>query len=336
MKLRIFLLFSVLLPFIEPCVATRPLREIVLEALINSFAVPISTGELLQKIQRLSDDYEAKIFDNLQRLSDALMEDLLAFLQKDALSLQEIRTKIVACGYKNPFSQRRHKDIFCFYHLSRYSFDEIQTELTAPANTSEPKFRHLSAKTLEVFLEAEPLFQGYITACAKIFDVTDEVGKILNKSIRYFYRNKKSEMLYDEPYKDPWHLAATASNGSWSTVVYSILPSPEEVQQTGKQKQKDLMQPVKMQPVKFHQENAEKFICSVIKDFNKRVDQSTADDAVLKESVKQQFRDNCIEYLLRGVYAFYETPSPERDNLVNDILEYAGKIPDDSEPQPLE
>ena len=335
MKLRIFLLFSVLLPFIEPCVATRPLREIVFEDLINSFAVPISEEGLLKKIRQISDGYEAKILDNLQRLSVASMRDLLAFLQKDALSLQEIRTKIDMGGYKNPLSQRRHEDIFCFYHFSRYSFDEIKTELTAPTNTSEPKFRHLSEKTLKVFLEAEPLFQRYITACANIFDVTDEIEKILNKSIRYFYRNKKSEMLYDEPYKDPWHLAATASNGSWSTIVYSILPPPEEVQQTGKQKQKDLMQPVKMQPVKFHQENAEKFIYSVIKDFNKRVDQSTANDAVLKESVKQQFRSNFIEYLLRGVYAFYKTPSPERDNLVNDILEYAGKIPDDSEPQPL-
>ena len=74
------------------------------------------------------------------------------------------------------------------------------------------------------------------------------------------------------------------------------------------------------------------FIDSVTTDFNKCIDGSTVNDVDLKKNIKQQFRDNCIEYLLRGVYAFYKTPSPERDNLVNDILEYAGKIPDDSEP----
>ena len=319
MKLSIFLLFSVLLPFIEPCVATRPLREIVLENLINSFAIEIQSEELPEKIRQISDGYEAKILGNLHELAAALMRDLLAFLQKDTLSLEEIRTKIDMGGYKNPLSQRRHEDIFCFYHFSRYSFDEIKTELTAPANTSEPKFRHLSAKTLEVFLKAELLFQGYITACitacANIFDVTDEIEKILNKSIRYFYRNKKSEMLYDEPYKDPWHLAAQASDGSWSTVLYSVM-EPNQTQ--------------------FSPKGMKNFIDSATTDFNKCIDGSTADDAVLKESVKQQFRGNFIEYLLRGVYAFYETPSPERDNLVNDILEYARKTSDDSALQPLE
>ena len=153
-------------------------------------------------------------------------------------------------------------------------------------------------------------------------------------------------MLYDEPYKDPWYFAAEASNGSWSTLVYLILPSPkssddaDNEQQTEELKTQGLKveetQPVFEKPVEFYQENAKKFICSVTESFNKLIDKSTACDAGLKESVKQQFRDNCIEYLLRGVYAFYETPSPERDNLVDDILKYAGKMSDGSEPQPSE
>ena len=153
-------------------------------------------------------------------------------------------------------------------------------------------------------------------------------------------------MLYNDLYKDPWYFAATASDGSWSTVVYAILPSlrssddADNEQQTEELKTQELKveetQPVFEKPVEFHQENVKKFICSVTESFNKLIDKSTAYDAGLKESVKQQFRDNCVEYLLRGVYAFYETPSPERDNLVDDILKYAGKMSDGSEPQPSE
>jgi hypothetical protein len=304
----------VLLPFIEPCVATRPLREIVFEDLINSFAVPISEEGLLKKIRKISNEYEAKILGNLHELAAALMRDLLAFLQKDALSLEEIQTKIDTGGYENPFGQRRHEDIFCFYHLSRYSFDEIQTELTNPPDPSKPNFRHLSDTTLKIFREAESLFQEYVQACAKIFNVTDGIAEIVRTGIRSWYALKKSDILANELHKDPWYLAAQASDGSWSTVLYSVMV-PHTTQ--------------------FSSKKTEDFINSATTDFNKCIDGSTADDAVLKESVKQQFRGNFIEYLLRGVYAFYKTPSPERDNLVNDILEYAGKIPDDSEPQPL-
>ena len=328
-----------LLPFIEPCLATRPLWEIVCNDLCRNVAFPAPSEQLLQEIRAYSDDCEAKIAKNLQRLSVALMEDLLAFLQKDAWSLDGMRAKITAGSYRNSENKRRPEDVLHFYNISRYSFDEIKNNLIQLTDTSGQKFRHLSAKTLEVFLEAEPLFQEYITACAKIFDVTDEIGKILNKSIRYFYRNKKSEMLYNDPYKDPWYLAANASNGFWSRVVYSILPPPKEARQTEGPKTQELrvekMQPVFEQPVEFDQENAEKFIRSAIKDFNKYVDKSTADNADLKESIKQQFRDNYIEYLLRGVYARYETPSRKRDELVNNIFKHAGKMPDRSEPRPL-
>lgn len=182
--MRIFLLFSVLLPFIEPCLATRPLREIVLKDLINNFAVSISSEELLQKIQKLSNDYEAKILGNLHELADALMRDLLVFLKKDALSLEGIRTKIGTGGYGIPSEQRRCGDIFCFYNLSRWSFDKIQCELTNPPDASKPNFRHLSDTTLKIFRKAEFLFQEYAQACAKIFNVTDEIAEILRTGIR--------------------------------------------------------------------------------------------------------------------------------------------------------
>lgn len=146
-------------------------------------------------------------------------------------------------------------------------------------------------------------------------------------------------MLYNDPYKDPWYLAADASNDSWSRIVYSILPPPKEARQIEGPKTQELrvekMQPVFEQPVEFDQENAEKFIRSAIKDFNKYVDKSTADNANLKESIKQQFRDNCIEYLLRGVYAYYNFSSSERNKLVNNILKYAIETSDRSESRPL-
>ena len=223
MRLKIFLLSSVLLPFIEPCSATRPLREIVLTDLYNNFAIPIQSEKLLRKVLRLSDDYEAKILDNLQRLSVASMRDLLAFLKKDALSLEEILTKINTGGYQNPSGQERRKDTCCFYELSRWSFDEISRKLPKqPTDTSEQNFRHLSVTTVEVFREAELLFNEYVQACAEIFGITDEIGRIVRNGIRSFYNLKKSEMLYNELHNDPWYLGAAASNGSWSTVVHSI------------------------------------------------------------------------------------------------------------------
>ena len=158
MKLIVFLLFSILLPFVEPCSATPPLREIVLEALISNFAVSISEEKLLQKIQELSDDYEAKIVKNLQRLSNALIQDLLDLLKKDALSLDKIRAKIVAGGYQDFKKNETFGKGFCFYRFSRFDFSEIQSELMAPANASKPEFRHLSKTTLTVFREASPCF----------------------------------------------------------------------------------------------------------------------------------------------------------------------------------
>lgn len=89
MKLRIQPLFSVLLLFISPCCATRPLREIVHNDLYRNVAFPVPSEDLLQKIQACSDDYEAKILDNLQRLSVASMRDLLAFLKKMRFRLRE-------------------------------------------------------------------------------------------------------------------------------------------------------------------------------------------------------------------------------------------------------
>lgn len=214
MKLRIFLLFSMLLSFIAPCSATRPLREIVLKDLINNFAVSISSEELLQKIQKLSNDYEDKILKNLHKLAVALMRDLLTFLEKDALSFEEIRTEIDTGGYGNPSGQRRRGDIFGFYNLSRWSFDKIQCELTNPPDASKSNFRHLSDTTLTVFRKAEPLFQGYVQACAKIFDITDEIAEIVRTGIRSWYDLKKSDILANELHKDPWYLAAQASGGS--------------------------------------------------------------------------------------------------------------------------
>lgn len=146
-------------------------------------------------------------------------------------------------------------------------------------------------------------------------------------------------MLYNELHNDPWYLAAQASDGSWSTVVHSVL-SPPEKQRTKESKTEELkaeefkaeqIKPVIRQRVEFNQERAEKFIGSVTENFNTYVDGSTANDAGLREDIKQQFRDNCIEYLLRGVYTRYETPSRKRDELVNNIFKYAGKMSDDFE-----
>ena len=132
MKLIVFLLFSILLPFIEPCSATRPLREIVHNDLYRNVAFPVPSEELLQKIQACSDDYEAKILENLHKLAVALMRDLLAFLEKDALSLDGMRAKIATDSYRD-FKKTKHlANSFCFYYLSRWSFDKIQGELTNP------------------------------------------------------------------------------------------------------------------------------------------------------------------------------------------------------------
>ena len=317
MKLRVRLLFPVLLLFTTPCCATRPLCEIVLTDLYNNFAIPIRSEELSRKIRRISNDYEAKIVENLQRLSVASMEDLLAFLRKDALSLEEILTKIDTGGYQN----KHREDVFCFHHLSRWSFDKIQGELAEPTDTSEKNFRHLSETTVKVFLEAELLFQEYVRACGEIFNITDEIGEILNKSIRSLYNLKKSEMLYNELYGDPWYLAARASDGDWSTVLYSILEPPKEASQTEEPP-----------PRKFNSAKTENFINSVTKNFNKCVDASKTDDTLLKQSIKRQFRANCVEYLLRGVYAYYKISSPERNTLVKAIFECALKTPDPFEP----
>ena len=304
-----------LLPFIEPCSATRPLREIVHNDLYRNVAFPVPSEDLLQKIQACSNDYETKILGNLHKLAVALMRDLLTFLKKDALSFEEIRTKIDTGGYQNPSGQRRRGDIFCFHHLSRWSFDKIQCELTNPPDTSKPNFRHLSDTTLKIFREAEALFQEYVQACAKIFNVTEEIAEIVRTGIRSWYDLKKSDILANELHKDPWYLAARASDGSWSTVLYSI------------------MVPHTMQ---FSSKKMEDFINSVTTDFNKCIDGSTVNDVDLKKNIKQQFRDNCIEYLLRGVYVRYNTPSAERDNLVHAIFEHALKTSDRSEPRPSE
>ena len=315
MKLRIQPLFSVLLLFISPCCATRSLYGIVLTDLYNNFAIPIQSGKLLRKVQRLSDDYEAKILDNLQRLSVASMRDLLAFLKKDALSLEEIRTKIDTGGYQNPSGQERRKDTCCFYELSRWFFDEISRKLPKqPTDASEQNFRHLSVTTVEVFREAEPLFQGYMQAFAEIFNINDETVEILRTAIRSWYDLKKSDILANELYKDPWYLAAQASDGSWSTVLYSVM-KPNQTQ--------------------FSPKGMKNFIDSVTTDFNKCIDGSTVNDVDFKKNIKQQFRDNCFEYLLRSVYTYYETPSTERGNLVHAIFEHALKTSDRSEPRPL-
>ena len=73
----------------------------------------------------------------------------------------------------------------------------------------------------------------------------------------------------------------------------------------------------------------------VTESFNKCVDGSTVSDVDLKKNIKQQFRDNCFEYLLRSVYVRYNTPSAERDNLVYAIFGHALKTSDGSEPRPL-
>ncbi len=311
MRLKIFLLFWVLLPFIEPCSATRPLREIVHNVLYHNVAFPVPSEELLQKIQACSDDYETKILENLHKLAVALMRDLLTFLEKDALSFEEIRTKIDTGGYEKPSGQRHRGDIFCFHHLSRWSFDKIQCELTNPPDASKPNFRHLSDTTSEIFRKAESLFQEYVQACAKIFNVTDEIAEIVRTGIRSWYDLKKSDILANELHKDPWYLAAQASDGSWSTVLYSVMV-PHTTQ--------------------FSSKKTEDFINSVTTCFNKCVDgfDATCGDC-LKEEIKARFRANCFEYLLRSVYVRYNTPSAERDNLVRAILKYARETSDGSE-----
>ena len=85
----------------------------------------------------------------------------------------------------------------------------------------------------------------------------------------------------------------------------------------------------------FSPKGMKNFIDSVTTDFNKCIDGSTVNDVDLKKNIKQQFRDNCIEYLLRGVYVRYNTPSAERDNLVHAILKYARETSDGSAPRPL-
>lgn len=85
----------------------------------------------------------------------------------------------------------------------------------------------------------------------------------------------------------------------------------------------------------FSPKGMKNFIDSVTTDFNKCVDGSTVSDMDLKKNIKQQFRANCFEYLLRSVYVRYNTPSAERDNLVHAILKYAPETSDRSEPRPL-
>lgn len=324
MKPKPFLLFAVPLLLIKPCSATRTLFETVRNTLYSNAAFPAPSEELLRNVRSLADDYEAKILKNLRQLSVASMRDLLAFLRKDALSLEEVLMKIETDGYQNASGQQCQENVFCFHHLSRWSFGKLQNELRIqPTDTSEKNFRYLSETTVKVFLEAESLFQEYVRAFSGMFNMTDETREILRNDIRSFYNLKKSEMLYNELYRDPWYLAAKASEGAWSTVLYSILEPSREASQAK-------VPP----PVKFNSAKAENFINSVTENFNKCVDASTADESDLKQNIKRQFRTNCIEYLLRGIYAYRDIPSPEKNALVNTIFEYARKISEGSESQP--
>ena len=313
-KLRIFILFSILLSFIEPCSATRPLWEIVYNELYHNadfFSLP---EKVFKELQSCSETYEKKILKNLHELAVALMQDLLDFLQKDALSLEEIQNKINTDGYKEFGEQRCPKDIYYFNNLSRWSFERIQSELTNPTDPLKPNFYYPSKTTLKVFRKAEPLFQEYVQACAKIFHVTEEIGKILHAAIRSRYDLKKFNILPHELYNDPWFFAAKASDGSWSTVLYSLINKGSK---------------------RFGSDETKNFIDSVNTRFSQYIDGFDANfEKRLKEEIKAQFYANRFEYLLRGVYANYWLSDQERNDLVRAIFEYARKTFDSPKTQP--
>jgi len=81
--------------------------------------------------------------------------------------------------------------------------------------------------------------------------------------------------------------------------------------------------------MQFSSKKMEDFINSVTTDFNKCIDGSTVNDVDLKKNIKQQFRDNCFEYLLRSVYVRYNTPSPKEIIWYMQFLNMPSKRPTD-------
>ncbi len=78
--------------------------------------------------------------------------------------------------------------------------------------------------------------------------------------------------------------------------------------------------PLSMQ---FSLEQMQEFIRFRTAEFNVCIDKNLArkDTKDLKENIKKQFRDNCFEYIFRGIHTAH--PFPEKNDWIDAILRYA-------------
>ena len=78
--------------------------------------------------------------------------------------------------------------------------------------------------------------------------------------------------------------------------------------------------PLSMQ---FSLEQMQEFVRFRAEEFNTCIDKILVkeDAEDLKGSFKKQFRDNCFEYILRGIYC--ARPFPEKDDWIEAVLRYA-------------
>ena len=260
--------------------------------------------EALKHLQTTCNRYEPKLREHLQGLKICFMRDLLAFLEQDALSIDAIKEKILANGYdKNAFDYKARRDVyFCIHNLTHWSFDEIMRTRNGDKEADPQSVLYISNKTLKIFTEADDLFRQFARDCN---DGDDGTGTILRNGIHDWYANEKSSQ-FGFSFEHVWSLAANASGGWWSTMLYGITV-PHSMQ--------------------FSLERMQEFIRFRAEEFNACIDKiiPTKDAESLKQNLKKQFRDNCFEYILRGIYS--ARPFPEKDDWIGAILRYAETFP---------
>ena len=173
----------------------------------------VPSGKALKHLQTISDRYEVKLREHLQRLKICLMRDLLAFFEQDALSIDAIKEKILANGYdKNVFDYKARRDVyFCVHNLTHWSFDEIMRARNGDKEANPQNMAYISDKTLKIFTEADDLFRQFARDCNADNDGTET---ILRNGIHDWYANEKPSQ-FGFPFEHAWSLAANAAGGPW-------------------------------------------------------------------------------------------------------------------------
>lgn len=220
--------------------------------------------------------------------------------EQDALPIDKIKEKILANGYdKNVFDYKARRDIyFCVYNLTHWSFDKIMRARNGDKGTDPQSALYISDKTLKIFTEAGDLFRQFARDCNAGNGGT---ATILRNSIHDWYSNEKSS-LFGFSFEHAWSLAANASGGWWSMMLYGIAVPHS---------------------MRFSLKQMQEFISFRAEEFNTCIDKiiSTKGAEALKESLKKQFRDNCFEYIFRGIHTAH--PFLEKDDWLEAILRYA-------------